>query len=253
MPRLYGSTGRKFGASKKVYAARKALARASVALGTGGVAPMEISRGLAPLRTGGFWGNYRGVGRGARPELKFVDVSMTNFVNATTGTITLINGIAQGSDFNNRIGRKVQIKSILLNGNLFSGPPPSNAVQGVQGMIAIIYDTQPNSGSLPAYTDIFQIADPNTVMNLNNRDRFKVLMKFRKGVNGWVSTVTPTVQGNPNNAIFSKYKKCNLEQIFSATGNTIGGISTGALYFTSVGDVTGSQIDWYTRVRFSDN
>lgn len=84
------------------------------------------------------------------------------------------------------------MKSVLYNGNVFPGLTVSaNAAQGCYLRLVIVYDTQPNSGALPAGTDIWVANDPNSAANLNNRDRFKVVMDIRKQVGSYLYTAAP--------------------------------------------------------------
>lgn len=188
------------------------------------------------------------------PELKFLDTTATNIAVTTTWQGLLINGIAQGADFNNRIGRKSTMRSILFNGNFFPTSSTANAYQGIYLRTVIIYDTQPNSSTFPTGTDIFSTNDPNSPMNLNNRDRFQVILDVRKQVGSFQTDATPKlVAGSPSNAYWSKYKKIFKETIFSGTAATLANISTGAMYLFFIGDFNGvSMLDYYTRVRFTD-
>lgn len=194
----------------KAYRARSAVAKAAQLLR---VRTTSATGSYGPPATRGFYGSYSLRGRA---ELKFVDTTNTNVNVTTTWQLVLVNGVAQGTDFNQRVGRKSSIKSVLFNGNAF--PPPvisANSAAGTYMRYVIIYDAQPNSGTLPAGTDIFVNNDPNTVMNLNNRDRFKVLMDVRKQMGSYLFNAAPgLVAGSPNNAFWSKYKKCNLECYF---------------------------------------
>ena len=92
-------------------------------------------------------------------------------------------------------------------------------------------------------------------MNLNNRDRFKVLVDKKGQLGSYLTSAGGTIiSGAPQNAWWAKYKKCNLETVFSGTTNAIGSMATGAIYICYIGDFVGiSLIDYYTRVRFTDN
>ena len=233
----------------KAQRARSAVAKAAQLLRA---RSSTFTRSFGPPASRGFYGQYTLRGRA---ELKFVDVTAINQPVTTTWAGVLINGVAQGSDFNQRIGRKSQMKSVLFNGNFFPGTTISaNASQGVYMRVVIIYDTQPNSGTLPVGTDIFVTNDPKSPLNLNNRDRFQILMDVRKQLGSYTFSATPALTaGSPTNAYWTKYRKCNKETIFSGTAATIGSISTGSLYLFYIGDFPGvSMIDYYTRVRFTD-
>lgn len=206
----------------------------------------------APLSTRGFYGQYS---RRGRAELKFVDTTATNVAVTTSWQLVLLNGVTQGTDYNSRIGRQMMNKSIIFNGNIFPVITPStSATQGLMFRTVIIYDTQPNSGSLPAGTDIFVANDPHSPMNLNNRDRFKVLMDKKGQLGSYLTSAGGTIiSGAPQNLWWAKYKKCFLETVFSGTTNAIGSIATGAIYLCFIGDFASiSLIDYYTRVRFTD-
>lgn len=236
--------------------ARQAVARASKVLRARSAI---ATGGYGPLASRGFYGAYTLRGRN---ELKFTDVTLVNDPVLLTWKVNLLNGIAQGTDYNQRIGRKAQMKSVLVNGNLFptlqnSGSSPV----GCFARIVVIYDTQPNSGSLPAGTDIFASNDTSSPMNLNNRDRFKVIYDKRMQIGSYLLTAGGALSaGSPNNVFWSKWKSCNYEIIFSGTAATIGSISTGALYLCYTCDYVGGvgtppsvvSVDWYTRVRFID-
>jgi len=241
--------GKSYGSTRKVAAARAAVNRASSILRARGTSYM------APSSSRGFYGNYKSNGRRGFPELKFID----NFANGNpvtnTGTTVLINGVGQGTDYNQRIGRHAIMKSILLNWNVYldSSQAAGLTGEGIWGRIMIVYDGQPNSGSLASVTDILQVDDVNSPMNLNNRDRFKVIYDKRVGIAGATYTSGTLTTGNPEDKGGSKYKKCKLDMVFSGTGATIGSISTGSLILLFICDVSALALNYYTRVRFIDN
>ena len=208
----------------------------------------------APLATRGFRGAYS-MSSGA-PELKFVDNITTVIpVPNASWTVTFINGVTQGTDYNQRIGRKMTNKSILFNGLVYNNQGNNiNATLGVMLRIVLIYDTQVNS-TLPAGTDIFAVTDVLSPMNLVNRDRFKVIFDIRKQVGAYTTSAGGSLAtGSPQNAMFSKYKKCMLETINSGTNNTIGSVSTGAFYVCYIADTNNAGcFNFYTRVRYVDN
>ncbi|QCX35042.1 capsid protein [Blackfly DNA Virus 11] len=211
------------------------------------------SGGYGPPATRGFYGAYTLRGRG---ELKVKDMTATNNQITNTGTIYFLNGIATGTTITTRIGRKATMKSILMNINVF--PLVAGSVSNPHGVFSrfmIVYDSQPNSpASVPAVTDILQTTDPNSPLNLNNRDRFWVIAEMKAQIGSFLLSAVPALTaGSPVNKNFSKYRKLNKEIIFSGDGATIGDISTGALYLLVIADVTTTvAFDYYSRVRYTD-
>lgn len=185
---------------------------------------------------------------------------MTNIPVNTTGSFTLLNGTTLGSDYTNRIGRKIVCKSMYIRGfvtaenslNLSAAATPSQ-----QARMILLVDMQPN-GAAPAVTDVLNTAHPASQLNLNNRDRFKVLrddvftldpISVAAGSVGFCGTTTYEV---------SCYKKMSLETIYnSGSAGTIGDINSGALYMFWIGSaVTGTNTDGAAvvsaRLRFLD-
>lgn len=209
----------------------------------GPVLGSTLSRGY-----GGSFGFRRG------PELKTVDNSTITAapVSNTTGNITLLNGIATGTDYTNRVGRKVVMKSLLLRVNFF--PYTTGTIAALAGenlRFLVVYDCQPN-GALPAITDILNSAGPNEPNNLNQRDRFKVIADFNITTPSFTTTTGALTLGSPRMFFKKIYKKMNMDVIFNGTGSTVASIQTGSLV---VAQISGNQYysSIYTsRVRFVD-
>lgn len=54
-----------------------------------------------------------------REEFKFADVALASYAPvAGTGTVTLLNGIAEGDDYTSRDGRQATMKSIQVRGDV---------------------------------------------------------------------------------------------------------------------------------------
>ena len=124
------------------------------------------------------------------------DLAGLNLAITTAGTVTLINGIATGTDINNRVGRKVIMKSLVFNVNNFPVATTANALQGIMLRHMIVYDSQPNSaGTVPAVTDILETATTLSPLNLNNRDRFRVIYDKRSQIGSFFINATPNLVG----------------------------------------------------------
>lgn len=209
----------------------------------------------APLSTRGF---YRYRYGGSNAELKYFDTVGKDLTPSSSGGTALINGIVQGADINMRIGRKINLKSVYMAINVFNvASTQASSPQGVMIRFTLVYDSQPNSAAATAaYTDIFTEAYPLAPVNLNNRDRFRILKEMRFAVGPYTidGNNPPKFQaGAAQNSFAVKYVKVNLPVIFSGTTATIGSISTGALLIAIAADLAPNvQYDIFTRVRYTD-
>jgi len=210
-----------------------------------------------PLATRGYTPNSE--------ELKVFDTVLSAYPLNTTGSVTNVFLPQLGSDMNQRVGRKCCIKSIYLRGYAFiQGAFPDPIVSGVSApaqlqRLMFIWDTQPN-GSLPAITDILNTSTSASQLNINNRDRFKILMD-----KAWVQgpfiyntgAGVAVASGQNVSQPLKKYKRLNLETIFNATnGGTIADIASGSLLVVTIGSLASSTNDgearFTVRVRYSD-
>lgn len=200
----------------------------------------------APLSTRGFYGQFSWRGRN---ELKTCDNPAGSGNYATSGIVVLMNGIAQGTDYTNRIGRKVILKSWLFR--VTTVPKPGSAPYGDTCRIMLLYDCQTN-GTNPIVTDVLNSADINAPMNLNNRDRFKVLADKYITVGSFNYAAGALTTGSPVPKQVKVFKKMNYEQIFGGTGSTIGSINTGGLFVLFISQSGNTTYLYDSRVRFLD-
>lgn len=202
----------------------------------------------APLRTGGWYGGY---GRRGREELKTIDTE--SYVTSTSsGVLYLLSGVAQGTDYTQRIGRKINMKSLLMR---VSMNPNSGTTSNVGDFVRmlIIYDAQAN-GTAPAVTDVLQTANYLSPMNLNNRDRFKIISEKLVSMNPAVFTSGSLTNGNAQNKSYEIYKKIYLDEVFSNTTALIGSIASGSIYLLIIAAAaTATGVGWNCRIRFSDS
>ena len=180
---------------------------------------------------------------GSAPELKNCD-TVSTVSTAGSGAFlapvaaTLINGIAQGTTENQRVGRKVVMKSLLVN--FFFTPSAGTLADSFR--VLIIYDKQP-IGVFPAVTDILVSSSVLSPMNLSYSDRFTVLS------NTIINQYTPM-----QNYLGSIYLKLGLDGLYSSTGALIANINTGAIYIM-VADSSGAGADvltFFSRIRYTD-
>lgn len=195
-------------------------------------------------------------------ERKTFDIATTTYQVNTTGSFTLLSVPVPGTDYTNRIGRKITNKSIYIRGRIqleWSLVVPSGSPAQLARMI-IFVDQQPN-GAVPIVTDLLNNATPEAQLNLNNRDRFRVFCDKQWTFDPVYSSAVATQSfGMMNHTIsgLKKYKKLNLETVFNAgTAGTIADINSGALYMFWLGSAAaGTMVDCNaivsTRVRFDD-
>ena len=150
-------------------------------------------------------------------EKKTIDVDVNTFEITTTPTITLLNGVATGSDFTDRVGRKVHLHSWSIRGFL---SPVDSLVDTSNIRMMVVLDLQTN-GAAPSITDILKSSSPSSQLNLNNRDRFRVLMD-KMVVSG---PLTAAFVGTPITSAIKKYRKISQEMIFTGTLSTVASIS----------------------------
>lgn len=271
MPRL---TGRKRSRSTKMNRAnaRTKLARYGArtrTLAVRGYAPQSNRGGELKVYDTGDYLTHT-----APPSGEAGDLAVWNLT--ITGLVTPMFIPLQGADFNQRIGRKCNIKSIYAKWRCFpryivnpSGAPytvtsqwPETAVR-----LLIVHDTNPN-GVVPLLSDILQPTetlqpDPLSFINMNNRDRFRIILdKFHQF--GALSTgggEGVAVQNALGSTTWNgkKYKKVDIPVVFNSTSTGgIADIASGVLYACvlgteSLGSNRYSSLEMNWRIRYSDS
>lgn len=209
-----------------------------------------------------------GVLRSNKPELKALDNPNGVLALNSTGAILLVNAVRTGSTFCNRIGRKMEMKSIRLVG--FISPIRAQTLYDYV-RILIVYDRQTN-GALPAIGDILQSTDQAAAngtsafsgINLNNRDRFVIIRDGRFSLPEVTGAVAPFLPGTfidqvtPTQQIdwFCKIPQYLTQYKADSAPAVIGDIATGSLLVVTLGvqaaAAEGYQLNLETRLRFND-
>lgn len=213
-----------------------------------------------------------------RAELKGMDTNLATAGNilATTGTnvdVLPLNLIAPGTGSFNRIGRKANLKSLLVEmtiEHVYSAQATTNNLTGNVVRVAIVWDKQPN-GTLPVYSEIFSVTDQAGTEGSNyfdppkydNRERFKILRDEKAIFN----IMAPPLSGGSGNTVVNykllkAYVKLPADCATTYSGQsatqTIADISTGALYVVlrSAIDSTDNFLlmrgGSYARLRYTD-
>lgn len=205
-------------------------------------------------------------------EKKFFDIEDTLGISPG-GERGVINVPIQGTDFDNRIGRKIQIVSVQARVIFYfrdsvatGGPPrvfPGSFQSGpITSRFMLLIDYQPN-GALPATTDILTTANVLAPLNLNYRDRFKVLtdkMFTWDPYRQQVTATSDTCMWNRASQQINMWKRVNVETIYNAgNAGTIGDVTTGAILAFYITDAAGGaapsnqvDVDYWYRIRFYD-
>lgn len=198
------------------------------------------------LRTGG----WRGV-PGRRGELKYVDVLSAADIT-TTGVLVLLNGLAPGTGASQRIGKKCHFRSLLLRYNLGANAAGATAFQGFV-RVMIFLDTQTNA-TAPTVAQLLETVTASSPMNMDNRDRFKVL--YDQGV-----PISQAPTSSSDCRFMKIYKKLNVTTIFNnGTAGTVADITSGSIYLLSICEQAGAgaaptttpRYDFISRLRYDD-
>ena len=124
--------------------------------------------------------NRRGV---MSKESGFVDLAAATYACNSTGSITLIATVAQGTSVNQRVGKKIQWKSMQIRGTVQAN---ATTVSNNSAWL-IVYDRRP-TGSLPAITDVLSSATAISFTNDANSGRFQILKRWNDTILGNVGT-----------------------------------------------------------------
>lgn len=197
------------------------------------------------------------------PELKNFDQSFSLTVSTSLfgwSALRLLNGIDQGTNKNQRIGNKWDMKSIQARFFIdFDGAVTAPAGLGPIRVV-LIWDQAPNGGTALS-TDVFiSSSDINTPLNLDNSDRFVILLdRLYPQHNSGTSNGQLGTQSFIEDSFFKSFgpKGWRVHQNGAIGG--AGSMNTGALYIAYCttarahsATVVNVRLNAYTRVRFTD-
>lgn len=211
---------------------------------------------------------------GQEPEIKAIDFptiavsasgqTVQNFALMATPPVGYtLNCIAVGSGYFNRIGSKINMKSLHIRG--FVGPNGTTATD--MGRIVVIYDRQTN-GALPALTTILSQRDSagtaqqsgTSEVNLDYRDRFIILRDYEiyfpsTSVAGGVDTTSfPGEMSRIDVNMFIPMKDLLTHYKASSAPPVVGDISCGGVYIYCVSNVAANpwSFTYSGRLRYDD-
>lgn len=185
----------------------------------------------------------------AAKETGYIDIGAADYALNTTGSIILLNTVAQGTTVNQRVGKKILLKSLQCRGLMNNDS--TAALNDVAYLI--VYDKRP-TGSLPAITDILNSVNSNSMNNDNNSGRFSVLKRVDEVLIGNASFT-----GAVANALTESSAKSadwflplkDRQVVYKALGTgAIADIEQGALYLVTVGSNAAGTLDATLTVTF---
>lgn len=209
---------------------RRILAAAGQARAVPSLPALRVRRALASKETG------------------FVDLALANYALDTTGSVTLLATIPQGTTVSTRVGKKAMLLSLQGRGHVQSGTTTTL----VDCAFLIVYDSRPQT-TLPAITDILNTAHTSSMNNDANSGRFRILKRMDFSLSG--NATAPATGGEIASSDF--FLKIRRPIVFKAAGTgVIADIEEGALYLVTVGSVaagtTAGILSMAFRTRFID-
>lgn len=184
-------------------------------------------------------------------ELKYVDTAVASYACNTTGSVTLLNGVAVGDDNTTRDGRQVLIKNVQVRGSLI---PSDGTVLGTKCRVLLVWDNAA-SGSAATIAQILTAVNSNCFPLLDNAQRFTILKDWSWTAGPYDASTSLALISSTSQANIEWFKTIGCVTQYSGTGATIASIQNGALYLVTVGDqAAGSeyQCKVAVRVRFLD-
>jgi len=182
------------------------------------------------------------------PELKVVDRHTTAAVPPAGSWIppTQISIVTIGGNINNRVGRKVTMKKLLIR-LAFQTSQAIAPLSDATIRVLVVYDRAPN-GTIATITSVLDNDSFTSPMNLDNRDRFVVIAD---------QMTTQNVGKNNNATQMVINRKFNYESIYNLNNNgDIGDVNTGVLYVmyckNETASLDGIGVSCRSRVRFTD-
>lgn len=210
-------------------------------------------------RTGGSYGRYnRGIAGVSRPEQKSHE-STIGVTVATTAVIpiTSLNLLAEGTARNQRIGRRVTIRSInvhwqvtLPNFEAQVDPPVGDAVR-----IMLCIDKQCNGAVTPPENIILPHTSYLAFRNLAETHRIKVLWDKTININ-YQSTAQFLVNnfaGGGQIKTGAIFKKVNITIMYDDTGADLATISSNNIIILVVGRQGVAGFSTRNRIRYTDD
>lgn len=185
-------------------------------------------------------------------EKKFI-ISGTTSVGLvpTTGSFSLLNGVANGDDYTNRTGRVIFMNEGSIH---LSFQPDSTGNSPIGDTIRCIFfvDLQSN-GTTPSTTALLDTANFTSHFNEDYSERFEILEDFTIDLPANSYTAGALATGDPTPRF--RYVDLALAQkvIFNSTAATAAAITTGSLWFFCISLSGTYSVTYNSKINFFDD
>ena len=214
-----------------------------------GKAKMYQGRGFV-VRQPATTGYAKGLQRAYVKEKGYADLAFASYAANTTGSVTLLNTVAQGAAVTQRVGKKIVMKGLQCRGFVQCGSAGDTA----NAAYMVVYDKRP-TGALPTITDILVSASSNSMNNDANAGRFRILKREDVVITGNDAASANVTDTSRVLATWWLDLK-SAPVVYKAAGTgAIGDIEEGALYLVTIGDETSTAaptVQVGFRLRFLD-
>lgn len=188
-----------------------------------------------------------------------ISSTVDNTTAAATHNIACLNTMAQGTDFTGRVGRKIRCMSVLLD---MIAQPLASSSTNVGDIIRVVlfWDLQSNGATTFTLSNLFadfsasSSSGTTAPVNLNNRDRFRLLMDKRITMHPETYSASALTTGAPMCKNLKKYIKLgDVTTTFGDAGSGVyGDVQSGALMLLVYSEYGKTQYVYSARTRFVD-
>ncbi len=210
------------------------------------------------LRQSGYYGRRGARLAGFAVERKFFDTNVGTSIGTVANSLEIreLAIVPQGDTESERIGRKIQIKSLDVKGHLLLNASTTSAATSTMVRMLVVQDKQTN-GAVFTATDLLEADNWISFNNLANSSRFRVLhsQEFQLVAKAGASVASPAV--NFGEDVVPVHAHLDLDMPIeydnSATSGVITSVRSNNLYicFIAVADLV-STFAGMARIRFTD-
>jgi len=181
----------------------------------------------------------------AQKNIGHVDLFLESNANGTAD-ISLLNGVAQGTDEDERLSNSITMKALEYRCAMFPGSTQST---NQTSTVLFVLDRNPN-GALAGATDILEAASPRSMTNWENKARFKILKRITQVIGDTTDStgLYPVAKGYINLS--------EMPVTYTGTAGAIANLVTNALLCLRIGEgasdnSTSTRVQVDTRFTFN--